>query len=250
MPKYDVSIIMPGIRPWEWKNVYESIQKNIGDYTFELIAIGPEYYGDVEQENFRFIHDLGHPCRCAQIGASESNGKLYTWTSDDAVFLPGLQELVRDAQNLSYKDAIVSKYTEDRTLNGSVMSDSWYIAYSHDVIRLPGVGESYKIFVSAIMHLEWFLELGGFDCRYQQVNISTHDLAMRLQNAGGAVHIPRYVTYHCRASHREIDRTPIDQSHNEDLLIFQRDYGHQTDRIRIPFENWKQSPEKWSKRFG
>ena len=86
--KYDLSICMPAHRSHLWEGMYKSVIESVGDYSWEMILVGPNEPTDFfkDKNNFRFIKDYGHPARCAQIATMFAQGKYMMWGSDDGVF--------------------------------------------------------------------------------------------------------------------------------------------------------------------
>ena len=60
MEKPEISIILPGIRPYNWSKLYDSIVKST-TRRFELIVVGPYRPPDMLQNdihNFKYVKDL------------------------------------------------------------------------------------------------------------------------------------------------------------------------------------------------
>ena len=96
-------------------------------------------------------------------------------------------------------------------------------------------------------YTETFKSLGGIDCRFEHVNMNIHDLAYRIQNAGGRLHFSPSVVMHCNSNNFGADHAVLDQSYgSNDLPLFRELYNH-TGPVRqvLDMNNWKQSPAKW-----
>ena len=73
----------------KWASLYQSVLGSIGENSFEMVFVGP---CEVPQEfkkiqNCKFVLDYGTPTRCTQIGALHCTGELFTWVSDDGLYL-------------------------------------------------------------------------------------------------------------------------------------------------------------------
>ena len=79
MEKPEISIILPGIRPYNWSKLYDSIVKST-TRRFELIVVGPYRPPDMLQNdiyNFKYVKDYGSPMRASNIGALLCEGRLH-----------------------------------------------------------------------------------------------------------------------------------------------------------------------------
>ena len=81
---FDISVIIPGIRPENWARIYEELDSTFKKNKFEVIFIGPKipsnYFDD--KLNFRYVRDFGHPSRCVQLGATLSAGEYICWIGE------------------------------------------------------------------------------------------------------------------------------------------------------------------------
>lgn len=253
MCRYDLSIVLPGIRADNWEQLFFSAQRSIGPYSFELIAVGP--YNPppeiTQHDNFKFIRDFGCPSRCVQIGASESKGKYLCWMSDDGLYEPNtLEQCLNLLEELDdKKNGMALRYFEGEG-KGEFPLEYW-TARHHGDQRIPGVKEEYKIAPLGMYNTEYYKEIGGLDCRYEHINMCTHDLAFRLQNDGGTIHLSPETVARFYWSWVTADAGPVQAAyHKNDAPLFKREWSqNQSRRIKIDFDNWKQSPEKWVRRF-
>jgi hypothetical protein len=104
-------------------------------------------------------------------------------------------------------------------------------------------------------HLDYFKELGGWDCRFEHLNMCNHDLAFRLQNDGGKLILSPVEVLQCSWvpwNGGDGSWIPIKRAFFEvDLPLLTSIYStNQSNRIKIDFDNWKSAPCKWEKRFG
>jgi len=250
--KFDLSIVLPGIRHHNWKILYDSAVAAIGEYSFEMIIVGP---GEIpaelkEVDNFSFYQDYGAPARAAQIGVSHATGRYITWASDDGVFIGNsLSEAVTVLEEASTpKCGVVMRYSE----GNNFPDNSYWTAWTHADLRLPGVPKDYQIAPVAMYDLAYFKELGGWDCRYEHLNMCNHDLAFRFQNDGGYFSLSPSEVLRCTWDIHSAEWAPVGRAYREnDLPLWNSMYSQdQSSRIKIDFENWKVSPKVWEKRFG
>jgi len=247
----DLSIVLPGIRQRNWKSLYDSVSTSIGDYSFEMIIVGPGSKPlDLEGiDNFHFIEDYGAPARSAQIGVAQASGKYMTWASDDGVFLPNaLKEAIDLLSTKNRNDVIIMRYSE----GGNSQGEEYWTAWTHADLRLNGVPQHYKCAPVGLYHLDYFKEIGGWDCRYEHLNMCCHDLAFRVQNDGGELFLAPLEILQCTWDVHSEEWAPIGRAYHEnDLPLWNSMYTQdQSQRIKIDYNNWKTSPARWTKRFG
>lgn len=250
----EISIVLPGYRHANWKPLYDSAVEACNGVPFEMIIVGPK--GNIPElegiENFRFIEDYGTPARCAQIGVFHASGRVMVWASDDGTFQPdSLRQCYLALMLARKKDAIIIRYRE----GGNFPDDSYWTAHTHADLRLPGVPSTYRIAPVGMYYTDYFKELGGWDCRFEHLNMCNHDLAFRLQNDGGSLIPSPEEVLTCSWvpwSGGDGSWVPIKRAFFEnDLPLFKEMYSvDQSSRIRIDYDNWKNSPAKWEKRFG
>ena len=211
--KYDVSICLPAHRTQLWQRLYESAVEAVGPYSWEMILVGPNnpppFFDD--KKNFKFLKDFGTPSRCAQIATMLAEGEFMMWGSDDGYFLKNsIRECISLKKNLDRKDVVIIRYAEGRDYSGKSPPDEYWKAWTHPDLRLPGVPEDYMITLLSMFSLDYFRELGGWDCRFEHLNMNCHDLSL------------------------------FQELYSED----------QSDRIKLDYFNWTKSPAVWARRFG
>lgn len=245
----DLSIVYPGIRHRNWKKLFDSIEASIGDYTYEVIAVGPPGVHGITDNRFLHIVDYGAPARAAQIGVEEATGKYMTWASDDGVFLPNALKAALDmAKELPKEDIIIMRYSE----GGNSPDLSYWKAWTHADLRLPGVDPEYCIAPVGLYNLDHFKYLGGWDCRFEHLNMCCHDLAFRAQSLGSKVHASPLEVLKCDWDIHHPEWQPVGRAYREnDLPLWNKMYGAPLENrsALIDFDNWKHAPEKWNKRF-
>ena len=82
--------------------------------------------------------------------------------------------------------------------------------------------------------------------------MGNHDLAFRLQNNGGVIHLSPSIMFTCTWSAPQADWAPVGNAHREnDSPLFSFMYSvERTDRLSLDINNWKNSPARWVRRFG
>ena len=155
MPNIDLSIILPGIRHQNWKALYDSIFASIGEYSFELIAVGPPGEHNFAADNFFYIVDYGAPARAAQLGVRFAQGDLITWASDDGVFLEGALEAAINLHREKDKyDVITMRYAE----GGNSQGPEYWKAGTHADLRIPGVNPDWLLAPLGLYNREYFID--------------------------------------------------------------------------------------------
>jgi hypothetical protein len=252
MSHYKLSICLPAHRVNLWQTFYESIESAVGSHSWELIMVGPNEPSDFfrDKTNFKFLKDYGSPSRCAQIATSLAEGELMMWGSDDGIFEKNaINECINLHDQIPKKDVIALKYTEGRNYSGAPMHPDYWMAWHHPTLRV--VPQHYRIFLVGMFKLEYFREIGGWDCRFEHLNMNCHDLAFRVQRDGGFIHLsPTYVSRH-DWNPNEGDHKPVQEAYEQnDLFLFNQTYGHDARSIKIDYFNWTNIDRVWKRRFG
>ena len=254
--QYDLSICLPARRTQLWERLYDTAAEAVGpDYSWELVLVGPNEPPEslASKSNFKFFKDYGTPARCGQISTLLAEGELMMWASDDGYFLKDtIKECIDMHQDLPYKDLVIVKYAEGRGHSGQCPPDNYWMAWTHPDQRLPGIPQDYMISLLAMYKLEYFRELGGFDCRFEHLNMNTHDLAFRAQRNGSKLHFSPNLVLTCDWNPNEGDHLPVQEAyHANDSPLFREMYMRdQSDRINIDYFNWIKSDPVWKRRFG
>ncbi len=101
------------------------------------------------------------------------------------------------------------------------------------------------------MYKDHFLEMGGFDCVWEYMDKPMHDFMFRTQRNGGEIiYSPRKVANSDWWPDHTGDHGPIhDAEVLHDFPIFNEIWGVPNDRIKIDYNNWKDAPSVWKRRF-
>lgn len=259
-----LSIFLAGIRTSNWLNLYQSIPK-CTTHDYELVIVSPYNDNEIpdfvhEKENIRHIRDRGCPTRCYQLGLIHSRGEYVLWTADDGVFMPNMAidkafELLPDHP----KGIVTLRYFEGAFTDSNIKKqepDSFWRMGAHKMLnRMPYVPADYLLVMIGLMRRDYLMEMGGWDCRFEQPGLSCVDLSVRLQNDGAEVVLGgkcQNVDHGRGVDRWGVDHMPIELAHKQnDKPLFLRVYKRpQNHRIRINIENWETAPAIWPRRFG
>lgn len=260
-----LSVIVPSIRPEGILNLYNSIDYN-GDW--ELIAIGP--ICPMSADRFEFIKSFRSPNSAQQQGLLKADGDYICMAADDGIFLPGaldkaiklieilelfgvidkeleriLEEIPKDKNYI-----VVGKYLEGDTPHPDMMKKDYYKFGYHKSYRLKGVPQDNLIFNCGIISRKFMLELGGWDCSFEATTCAHADLGIRASQASANMILMDKPLFKC--SHQPGntgDHRPIHNAMKRDLKTFEKLYSKPR-QTRIELDNWKNTPEVWSERFG
>jgi hypothetical protein len=251
--KYDLSVLISGIRTHNWQELYTSLKEACTKYTFELVIVGPFEPPESlkNEDNFKFIRDYGRPSRCAQQALLACEGRLLYNTVDDCNFLKNSLDLALDLyeSTCTRKDLINGRYFE----GGDEMPLIYWYAHHHASLRLPKIHANWKIALQPIISVDYAKEIGGWDCRYEYANAGQHDFIFRVQMDGGKVYDSPIEI--CNSDHMPSytgDHEPIEKLWEEnDWPLLQQMYGNESPErsIKIDIDNWKQTPIIWPRRF-
>jgi hypothetical protein len=258
MYRYDVTLIVPGIRTQFWEKMYDSLSPSFGSKTFEVIFVGPNDCPQAltEKDNVTFIKDFGHPNRCQQIAASKASGKYISWFADDAVAKPGAYEIVINSlEGLTENDAACCKFLESDNPSPSMWGDDYYHVNNSTWTRCDFIQNDQLIMNVGVVHEKVFREIGGFDTNLFECTAMAHsDLAIRLTHIGVKIHLFNLIVMHCGFTPGDSgDHGPVFAAHHDsDIPNFRNLYSSKGSlgRSRIEFDNWKSTEAKWSRRFG
>ena len=253
-----LSISLAGIRTNNWLALYNSISNatTLSKEEYELVLVSPyDLPPELEGiDNVRLIKDKGNQTRCYQLGILHSKGKYVVWAADDGIFCPTLA--IDKAFDVlpPHKGVVGFKYKEgpDCPASERTKETEWWRLRSHKVLnKLPFVPGNYFLVMNALIKRSYFMEIGGWDCRFEQLGMAGPDLSVRLQNDGVEVVMGErfMIITHERGTplHK-----PIEDAHfQNDKPLFKNIYKRPSsvDRSRIDFDNWKQAPEVWTRRF-
>lgn len=251
-----LSIFLAGIRTENWLALYNSV----GGATtneFEMIFVSPYDLPDNMKgfDNVRLVKDRGCPSRCYQLGLIESKGEFVVWGADDGTFNANLciDKAMKKIQD--YKDVVAFKYFEGKPTRKSQKQskrDWWYIGRHKLLKSCAYAPDHYVLVMNALMHREYLIEMGGWDCRFEHLGLGSVDLGIRLQNNGANVLLGKKFMTISHLPGTEGDHAPIYYSHIEnDEPLFKSIYRDESalKRSVINIDNWRNAEDVWSRRF-
>lgn len=251
--RYDLSILIPSIRTNNWPNLISSLHRACRKHTCELILIGPfnGFNQLIPCANIypKHIEEFGCVSRAVQRGMLETSSDLVFLTVDDCVFAENSIDICINQYKTECNelDVLNMRYSE----GGDIWPAEKYRVGAHGSFQLPGVDQNWNIAPQFMMKRATFVGLGGFDCRYEYINEPVHDFMFRLQRFGGKV-INSNV-HCCIATHypgETKDHGPIHRSQTQhDYPLFVEYYNKGDVPIFIRYDNWRQQPDVWNKRF-
>jgi len=249
-----LSIIVPAIRKSKWLALYESIKKSCHS-NWELFIVGP-YEPDFERDNLRWIKDWGSPVKCAQKAVSMTDADYITFGADDGLYTPNsIDKMVEFIDEEDYKNVVVTKHVEsDNSASLGVMTDpNYYRINFHNGLK-SNIPDNYLQMMGGMCSRKLFMEVGGFDCKFETGAYAHIDLSIRLQMYGASLVLQDNVIFYCSWSPgMEGDHGPIHTATMENDLPYYYKLYRETEkqtRVVIPFDNWKDQPERWVRRFG
>lgn len=265
--KKDVSILIPTIRSKNLIKLYRSIELACQKYTFEVVFVGPYLIPDelLKKPNVKYIHSYANPTISFQMAAHLCNAEFIYNITDDGLVQPSVIDeaisffrttlLDKDMINMIYAEGFLDVNTLSPL--GELTQkfpDSYWVADSHQDLKLPGIPGYYKTAPHFLMKYEYFAVLGGLDCRFEHVNMNLHDLAFRIQADGGRVVFSSNVAFYCsHVPNQTGDHLPIHDAHFlNDLPIFRSIYSQPNilnKRKILDFDDWKNYPSVWTRRF-
>lgn len=255
---YDITVLVPSIRPHLLKNLYDSIANSFHG-SWELVIVSPYYLPDTlkDNNNIQIIQDWGTPIRGRQRGLIASRGTYICYAADDCTFIPNaLDESFRLIKDKDYKTVILGKYSEGMANNGETLSDEYYkLAYHapHKVL-MQKMGKDYYFINTGLVSREFMIELGGFDCQFEACAMACCDLSMRMQNAGATIILQKGGLFNSThlAGHMGDHGSIHDAQLQHDMPLFYQIYWNPDNYERkvINIENWRKVPDRWDRRWG
>jgi len=267
--KKDISITFPSIRNKNLIKVYNAIKESCKNHTFELVICSPNNpLIELPKENVKWIKSFASPSVCWQMCYMISNSEFVIDGSDDALFLSNVLDQAIEAyksNNLQKYDCISMELSEG-TLNPDnleplenakthTLNPYFFHVHANPPFKKKCINQNWKLSLNFLIKLNTFLEMGGFDCRFNYVNHSLHDFIFRLQSLGGRVF--RFPNRSLLVSHlpeHQGDHGPVHNGQKEDEKIFDDLYNNLDtleSRRKIDFDDWKNYDHSlvWNKRF-
>lgn len=241
---FDLSIVIPSIRTYNWQELMDSIHNSCTKYSYEIIFVGPQYDTVIDSlGHVKFIRDFGSPNRCQQLGYMISSGRYIHFGSDDCMYIPKSIDTVMDKMNGDPK-VITCNYSE-----GGQDQVSMRFLDAYGTNKYKEVEKDWVYFNVPFMNRFLFRRF-GFDCKYETTCWGHADLAARMQkwNFSGEFNfeIECYNESVFECSHMPStsgDHGPIHFAFFDDQKLF---YDSKIGLSATPFEK---SENIWSRRF-
>jgi hypothetical protein len=249
-----LSIIVPGIRPYNWETLYRSTLDSFLSNDFEMIFIGPyeppTFFDDIT--NIKFIKDFGSPARAMNIGLVNSDSEYTTWAADDGFFYRyGLYNVYNLMDKSDKKHVITCQYKEG---SGETMDSNEYyrINKSVDCNGFFIDGNNFIVNVGLI-NTEYLKDIGGWDSwNFDVAAVSHLDLAIRLHNDNVRMDMYKQIFECSHMPNDTGDHGPIHYTHIlKDIPLLRHIYTcpSSVNRKKIDLNNWESAPDVWSQRF-
>ena len=255
MAKYDVSICQPALRPAYWTKFYESFKAACTKYTWELVLVAPhEPPPEVaKQENVKFIKEYCSSCTATMIGAEHCEGELIAVLSDEGTAFPSSLDRAIDLyKENDPHDVIILRYREGENFKCKEFPMEYWYARSHPVLKEFRIPKGWMHMMQYLISLEYFKEIGGYDCRFEHVAMAGHDIAYRAQRNGSKCYpSPGEVMHLDWFPGDKGDHAPVSACQPDDFQLFREIYTSPdvSSRTKIPFDNWKDAPRVWPRRW-
>ncbi len=255
----ELSVLVPGIRPGNWKQLYDSVAESFSG-TWEIIFCGP--YPPPRslegKENVKFIEDWGSPVRAQQIALTHATGDYVTWAADDGIFLPKSLDIAKELlKDKDYKTVVVGKYYEGINFheNPQMADIQYYYIYTHEGSRCEFIPRDCLMLMEGLIPRQLLIETGGWDAKsFEVCPMAYNDLSIRFYNMGVKFILQESMMFKCgHMPGTTGDHGPIHNAQTyHDTYIFKMIYSYakSKQRINLDLNNWKECPSRWERRFG
>jgi hypothetical protein len=262
---YDISILLPAIRPERWVDFYKSVEASIDSHVqFEIIFVSPvPLPKELENiSNVKYITDFGSPTRCFNIALENAENPLVTWAADDGLYRPGMLKKAIQIYEDRKRNQGSTVLALGQIEAGNQYDRDFVRINKHPPLRSEFIDDSFIFFPTAIMERELLDRMQGLDCRFNGHAMAHVDLAIRVQGGGYAK--VEFLDEICLdLSHMmgtSGDHAPMHHSQlQEDEPLFRELYkGSHPDRIFISNKkslafvkiiNWRAIDNVWKWRF-
>lgn len=257
--KIDISILLSGIRPANWEIVYKSIQNSFHG-SWELVICTPQEpkfineYFVKNRTNIKVIQDYGSPVRCYQICLVNAVGKYVCHIADDGELLPNALDVAFKSLEENPNSVVVGKYNEGAP-NPIMDEISYYYPARHDATNVEFVPKDCLMLMEGVMPRDLMFEVGGWDAkRFECYPMAGIDLSIRLYHKGVKFIFQDEMLFKCShmpgtlGDHAAVHFGQVQGDEPRFKLLYSLPKSQS--RITIPLDNWKESPERWVRRFG
>jgi hypothetical protein len=251
-----LSLIVPSINSDKWININEYMKVACKKYLYEIIGVGPKFPDQSLEsiKNFKFLRDFGCPSRAFQLATMIAEGEYIAWCSDDSKIIENsIDECIAFFDNnMTENDAMTLRYSEGENYTGNQHNEELYwIGFTHTDLKQPGVHRDWKIAPLFMIRKSLYYKHGGLDCRFEHINMNTHDLMFAIQKNGGKLYCSpsKVFSVNWSPNNNTSNYQPIFLAyHQNDLPLFKYLYQQEYNRS-VDFENWRLQPSLWSRRY-
>ncbi len=256
----DISFLCSGIRTDNWEACFNLIFYS-ASMSVEVICVSPRQLPSKLKQDSRikYVHDAGSPVRGFQIAAKHATGSRVMPLTDDSMMEPNSQNALWEIiKKQDRKTVVLGKYTEGEgdSKQGRrnwkfQLDDNYYKVHGTSVTASPYVPVDWSIANFAYMDRSYFMELGGWDCRFEAPALALTDWAIRAQRDGA-----RFILSDTKMFSLGFDTTQAGHGAiaeafaQNDFPLYRSIYDDPecVNRVKIDFDNWKNSPEEWGRR--
>lgn len=246
-----LSVLMPGIRDYNWRGLVDSIKQSITT-SFEIIFVSPVVGlpDGVDEKNIKFVRDFGNPVRCFNIALYLAEGTLCTYGSDDGLYCGDVLG--------KYTNLLLTRDRKSIIAMASVEAQRYYsrefcFINKHPEIASPNIPDSYIMLMTPILYTDYFREIGGLDQRFETLAMADLDLSIRLQADGANVEfVDDIVGRYTHMPGVSGDHGPMHYAQIEhDEPLFNRIYRdpNYTTSTHVDINSWRHVPSVWPRRF-
>jgi hypothetical protein len=150
------------------------------------------------------------------------------------------------------KDTIVSLIlTEGDNWVPETLDPASYRAHRHEDCQLPYVPQDTLLCNYILVSRQILLDIGGWDCQFEQLSMADVDLSIRLRKYGVKEAITPFQVVKLEwMPGLSGDHAPVHNAHfGHDLPLFRAMYS-QPWRPDVKLDNWREAEARWSRRFG
>jgi len=135
-------------------------------------------------------------------------------------------------------------------------SRKYYVINDHPLNRSPFIPDDWVIMHMHFMKTELFREMGGLDCQFEAQAVAMTDFANRVQRHGATIYLTDFFLMDLdhlpgippdkRTKHGPIYFAQVEHDH----LLYRSIYDDPSckTRTQIPYDNWKDVPDVWTRR--
>lgn len=253
-----LSVLLSGIRHWNWELLYDSIGKSYTGIDWELIIISPyELTLPMKSKsNVQWYQDWGSPCHCQQLALTKANGDYINWASDDGVFTDGSMDIAfKSIENENYKTIVVGKYLEGDNYSQNMKEDGYYILNNHLASQCKYLPDNTPMINVGLVSKKLLFEMGGWDSvKFEVLPIAYNDFSVRCNNNKCKFIHQKEVMFTCghmpgeTGDHGPIHKAQVFRDEPMFKVIYNR--PDSINRINIDINNWEKSSNRWVRRFG